>query len=113
MTEMPKCPLGCPSVRVGRDGPQRGEGRLRQRYRCVKPDGSFHRFVGEGGLSRTRGGGHSCDECDRPLDVDGGPVTPWHSRYLVKALDLQPARLDAETAGSSPAPLPREEVGES
>ena len=67
-----------------RDGPQRGEGRPRQRYRCVKPDGSFHRFVGEGGLSRTRGGGHSCDECDRALDVDGGPDAPWHSRYLVK-----------------------------
>jgi hypothetical protein len=84
MSEMPNCPRGCPSVKVVRDGVQRTEGRERQRYRCIVADGSFHRFVGESGLSRTRGDGHSCVECARPLEVDGGPVALWHSRYFVK-----------------------------
>ena len=86
MSELPKCPRGCESVAVYRDGVQlsvSGE-RQRQRYRCVRPDGSHHRFVGEGMLSRTRGDGQLCSDCDRPLDVDGGPPTTWHSRYQVR-----------------------------
>jgi len=84
MNEMPQCPRGCASVKVVRDGVQRHHGgRARQRYRCVAPDGSYHRFVGEGELSRTRGHG-SCDECYRPLAADGGPVAPKFGKYLVK-----------------------------
>lgn len=86
MSELPKCPRGCESVAVYRDGVQLSAGgeRQRQRYRCVRPDGSHHRFVGEGMLSRTRGDGQLCSDCDRPLDVDGGPPTTWHSRYQVR-----------------------------
>jgi hypothetical protein len=72
------------SAKVVRDGVQKHAGRQRQRYRCVGADGTFHRFVGEGALSRTRGDGHSCRSCDRPLDVDGGPVAPWRGRYTVR-----------------------------
>lgn len=80
---MPKRPRGCQSEKVVRDGVQRMGGRERQRYRCVATNGDFYRFVGEGALSRTRGDGHSCGECHRPLEVDGGPVVPWRGHYLV------------------------------
>jgi hypothetical protein len=79
---LPVCPRGHESVKVVRDGAQKRGGRERQRYRCVLEDGSYHRFVGA--VSHTRGDGRHCDECDRPLPVDGGPVAPWRSRYLVK-----------------------------
>lgn len=82
MAELPDCPLGHESVKVVRDGVQKRGGRRRQRYRCVLPDGSYHRFVGA--VSHTRGDGEQCHECERPLEVDGGPVAPWRSRYLVK-----------------------------
>ena len=84
MSELPRCPRGCESVKVVRDGVQKHAGRQRQRYRCVSADGSFHRFVGEGALSRTRGEGHTCGGCDRPLEVDGGPVAPWRGHYTVR-----------------------------
>lgn len=80
--EMPRCPRGHESVKVVRDGVQKRGGRERQRYRCVLADGSYHRFVGA--VSRTRGGGRHCSECDHPLAIDGGPVAPWRNRYLVK-----------------------------
>ena len=79
---LPVCPRGHESAKVVRDGAQKRGGRERQRYRCVLADGSYHRFVGA--VSHTRGDGKHCDECDRPLTVDGGPVAPWRSRYLVK-----------------------------
>jgi len=84
MPTMPRCSRGCESVKVVRDGVQRRGGRERQRYRCVLADGTFHRFVGEGALSNTRGEGHACGECDRPLETDGGPVVPLRGHYLVK-----------------------------
>lgn len=80
--DLPVCPRGHESLKVVRDGAQKRGGRERQRYRCVLPDGSYHRFVGA--VSHTRGDGKHCDECERPLPVDGGPVAPWRSRYLVK-----------------------------
>jgi len=86
MPQTPKCPRGCESVKVLRDGVQRTGGRERQRYRCVAGDGAYHRFVGEGALSQTRGHDLACGECDRPLEADGGPVAPWHGHYLVKGL---------------------------
>lgn len=82
MAELPDCPLGHESVKLVRDGVQKRGGRRRQRYRCVLPDGSYHRFVGA--VSHTRGDGEQRHECERPLEVDGGPVAPWRSRYLVK-----------------------------
>lgn len=85
---MPKCPRGCQSEKVVRDGVQRMGGRERQRYRCVRTNGDFHRFVGEGALSRTRGDGHSCGECHDGQDwravttvASGQTVADWLSKF--------------------------------
>jgi hypothetical protein len=71
-------------AKVVRDGVQRRGGRERQRYRCVAEDGTFHRFLGTGGLTRTRGNDQHCDSCERALEVDGGPVMPWSGQYQVR-----------------------------
>ncbi len=64
MRELPKCPRGCASVKIMCDGVQKSGGHARQRYRCIPPDGSYHRFVGQGQLSRTRAEGPR-EECER------------------------------------------------
>lgn len=85
MADLPVCPRpGHGETRVIRDGVQRRGGRERQRYRCVLPDGSYHRFVGA--LSRTHIAAGVCDHCDNRLRPDEGPVAPPGFDYLVREI---------------------------
>ncbi|MFO8076721.1 MAG: hypothetical protein R6T85_11460 [Egibacteraceae bacterium] len=65
-----------------RDGVQRRGGRERQRFRCVAPDGSFHRFLGPS--TRTRATENHCEECDNDIAAHQGPASPWRFEYLVR-----------------------------
>ena len=84
MAELPPCPRGHTGVKVVRDGVQRRGGRERQRYRCVAPDGSYHRFLGALGRTRTDQG--TCLECENHIAVHEGPAAPAEFEYLVREI---------------------------
>jgi hypothetical protein len=67
---------------VLRDGIQRKGGRERQRWRCVLEDGTFHRFIGP--LGRTRTDEPFCETCDNPIAPSEGPASMWRSEFLVR-----------------------------
>lgn len=66
-----------------RDGRQVTAGRTRQKWRCIAPDGSHHRFVGA--VARTRHAPEAvCWECDNAVQAHEGPVAPYEFEYLVR-----------------------------
>lgn len=84
MAALPECPRrGCSSTRVVLDGIQRRGGRPRQRFRCYRADGSYHRFIGK--LGRTRQEESSlCVECENHIHAHEGPAAPGEFEYLVR-----------------------------
>lgn len=80
MSDAPPCARGHADGRVVRDGVQRKGGRERQRWRCVRPDGSYHRFLGA--MSRTRALDETCVECENHLEAHQGPAAPAAFEYL-------------------------------
>jgi hypothetical protein len=82
--EVPVCPRGHPDGRVVRDGIQRDGGRPRQRWRCILPDGSYHRFLGV--VSRTRTSLETCVECESHLAPYEGPAAPARFEYLIREI---------------------------
>ena len=58
--------------RVVLDGVQRKSGRPRQRFRCISSDGSYRRFIGA--LGRTRSNDHTCVECENNTARKAGAV---------------------------------------
>ncbi len=72
-----------PGWRVVRAGRQVTAGRTRQRWWCLSPDGTRHRFVGA--VARTEHAAESvCWECDNPVARHEGPVAPSEFEYLVR-----------------------------
>jgi hypothetical protein len=86
MAQPPTCPRkrhAGEGWRVVRDGQQRTAGRTRQRWRCIDPDGGFHRFVGA--VARTRHAPEAvCWECDNQVEAHEGPVAGHEFEYLVR-----------------------------
>lgn len=80
--EAPPCAWGHVGTRVVRDGQQKRGGRVRQRWRCISSDGSYHRFVGV--LGRTRATVETCTECENHVAAHQGPATPSQFEYLVR-----------------------------
>jgi hypothetical protein len=78
------CPRAHQDVRVVRDGIQRAGGRSKQRWRCTRPDGSFHRFLGV--VSRTRATDDTCTECENHIAPHEGPATPAEFEYLIREI---------------------------
>ncbi len=78
------CPRGHASVRIVRDGIQRKGGRAKQRWRCVLPDGTYHRFLGV--MSRTIAADSTCVECENHIAPHAGPVAPAEGEYLVREI---------------------------
>ena len=91
MADMPPCPRGCASARVVLDGVQRKGGRPRQRFRCISSDGSYHRFIGA--LGRTRSNDHTCVECENNIAAHEGPAAPAEFEYLVREVAQALVRL--------------------
>jgi hypothetical protein len=72
-TNLPSCPApGHQTYRVTKDGVY-GVHR-RQRYRCIAPDGTFHRFTPILPREPTESG--VCDTCDSQLATHQGPAVP-------------------------------------
>ena len=71
-------------MRIVRDGIQRKGGRARQRWRCVLPDGTYHRFLGV--MSRTIAADSTCVECENHIAPHSGPVAPAEGEYLVREI---------------------------
>jgi hypothetical protein len=93
MARMPSCPsVDCAGVRVVRDGVQRKGVRPRQRFRCVSTDGSYHRFIGALGRTRTDED-HACSECENPLAPHEGPAAPSKFEHLVREVAQALVRL--------------------
>jgi len=69
---------------VVRDGIQHRDQRARQRWRCVAPDGTFHRFLGALSITRTDEG--VCPTCERPYVPSEGPTSPARYEYLVREI---------------------------
>ena len=69
--------------RVVRDGQQRTRASTRQRWRCISPARTYHRFVG--GVAHTRLE-HTgvCPECDNDLAAHEGPVAGFEFEYRVR-----------------------------
>lgn len=82
--EVPACPRGHPDGRVVRDGIQRDGGRPRQRWRCILPGGSYHRFLGV--VSRTCTSVETCVECENHLAPYEGPAAPAQFEYLIREI---------------------------
>jgi hypothetical protein len=78
----------CPRVhqdgRIVRDGIQRAGGRSKQRWRCTRPDGSFHRFLSV--VSRTRAADETCSECENHIAPHEGPAAPAEFEYLIREI---------------------------
>lgn len=82
--EVASCPRGHEHARIIRDGIQSGGGRQKQRWRCVLPDGSYHRFLGV--MSRTLAIDGTCVECENHIAPHEGPVAPAEGEYLVREI---------------------------
>jgi hypothetical protein len=78
------CPRAHRDVRIVRDGIQRKGGRSKQRWRCTRPDGSFHRFLGV--VSRTRALDDTCTECENHIAPHEGPAAPAEFEYLIREI---------------------------
>jgi hypothetical protein len=76
------CPRAHRSSRIVRDGIQRMGGRQKQRWRCISPDGSYHRFLGV--VSRTRATSETCTECENHIAPHEGPAAPAEFEYLIR-----------------------------
>jgi hypothetical protein len=79
--EVVGCPRGHEHARIVRDGIQRTGGRQKQRWRCVLPDGSYHRFLGV--MSRTLTIDGTCVEWENHIAPHERPVAPAEGEYLV------------------------------
>ena len=82
MAALPPCPRGHEGTRIVRDGVQRRGGRERQRYRCTAVGGSYHRFIGA--LGRTRTLDLTCQECENHIAPHEGPSAPAEFECLVR-----------------------------
>ena len=82
--EVPVCPRGHPDGRVVRDGIQKDGGRPRQRWRCILPGGSYHRFLGV--VSRTYTSLETCVECENHVAPYEGPAAPAQFEYLIREI---------------------------
>jgi hypothetical protein len=78
------CPRAHQDVRIVRDGIQRAGGRSKQRWRCTRQDGSFHRFLGV--VSRTRATDDTCTECENHIAPHEGPAAPAEFEYLIREI---------------------------
>jgi hypothetical protein len=56
----------------------------RQRYRCISPDGAFHRFTPT--LPRLLAVPGLCEECDHDVDRSQGAVTARKYRFPIRAI---------------------------
>lgn len=82
--DIPACPRGHLEGRVVRDGLQKHGGRPRQRWRCILPGGSYHRFLGV--VSRTHSDHETCAECESHLEPYEGPSAPAQFEYLIREI---------------------------
>lgn len=82
--DVPVCPRDHAGSRVVRDGVQNMGGRRKQRWRCIGPDGVYHRFLGT--MSRTRVHDETCQECENHVAPHEGPSSPADFEYLVREI---------------------------
>ena len=75
------CPRAHKHVRIVRDGIQRAGGRSKQRWRCTRQDGSFHRFLGV--VSTIRATDDTCTECENHITPHEGPSAPAEFECLI------------------------------
>ena len=67
-----------------RAGMQRAGGRSKQRCRCTRPDGSFHRFLGV--VSKTQATDDTCTQCENRIAPHEGPAVPGEFEYLIREI---------------------------